>query len=95
MPLRYGASAGDGREGGYVTGDHDPQRRPVSIVCCPDGPFLVRGADSIIDEAGQEHVTTRPVVAVCRCGKSARRPWCDGTHKLLNVAKPKARTDPT
>ncbi len=56
---------------------------PVTILCCPDGPFLVRGASSIIDEGGREHPTARPVVAVCRCGKSARRPWCDGTHKVI------------
>ena len=50
---------------------------------CPHGPLLVRGADSVRDEAGVEHPTTRPVVAVCTCGKSARSPWCDGTHKAL------------
>jgi CDGSH-type Zn-finger protein len=55
----------------------------VRIVACPDGPFLVRGADTITDEAGTTHVVTRPVVAVCRCGKSARAPWCDGTHKVI------------
>lgn len=55
----------------------------VSIRLCPHGPLLVRGADSVRDEAGVEHPTTRPVVAVCTCGKSARVPWCDGTHKAL------------
>lgn len=60
-------------------------RSPVSIICCPDGPFLVRGATSITDESGHEHETTRPVVAVCRCGKSARKPWCDGTHKVITA----------
>jgi CDGSH-type Zn-finger protein len=55
----------------------------VRIVACPDGPFLVRGADSVTDEAGTTHPVTRPVVAVCRCGKSARAPWCDGTHKVI------------
>jgi CDGSH-type Zn-finger protein len=76
---------GDGGAMG-VTAASDPHRRPVSIVCCPDGPFLVRGADSIVDESGQVHKTTRPVVAVCRCGKSARQPWCDGTHKVISLA---------
>ena len=32
---------------------------------------------------GVEHTTTRPVSAVCRCHKSASKPWCDGTHKVL------------
>jgi len=55
----------------------------VRIVACPDGPFLVRGADTVTDESGTTHEVTRPVVAVCRCGKSARAPWCDGTHKVI------------
>jgi CDGSH-type Zn-finger protein len=58
----------------------------VRIVACPDGPFLVRGADTITDESGKTHQVTRPVVAVCRCGKTARAPWCDGTHKVLTRA---------
>lgn len=53
------------------------------IVLCPDGPMLVRGAVVVEDEDGNLHPTTRPVSAICRCGKTARSPWCDGTHKLL------------
>lgn len=58
--------------------------REVEVTCYPDGPFLVRGADIIRDEQGIAHEVTRPVVAVCRCGKTSRAPWCDGTHKALN-----------
>ena len=57
--------------------------RPIDITECPGGPILVRGAVQIIDSDGVAHNTTRPVVAVCRCGKTSRAPWCDGTHKLL------------
>ena len=46
---------------------------------CPGGPLLVRGATAWTDEDG-EHPVTRPVVAVCRCDLSQRKPWCDGTH---------------
>ena len=62
--------------GGLVTGD-------VVVRVVPDGPLLVRGADTIRDENGEEHEVTRPVVAVCACGKSARKPWCDSTHKAI------------
>jgi len=55
----------------------------MQIVCCPDGPMLVRGAAQVTDDQGVVHPATRPVVAVCRCGKSSRQPWCDGTHKLV------------
>ena len=58
--------------------------RPAPAVeLCPGGPMLVRGELVVRDEDGVEHTTRRPVTAVCRCGKSSLRPWCDGTHKEL------------
>lgn len=59
--------------------------REVSVQRCPDGPLLVRGADTVRDADGTEHEVTRPVVAMCMCGTSARLPWCDGTHKVLRA----------
>ncbi|MEI2784547.1 MAG: CDGSH iron-sulfur domain-containing protein [Candidatus Nanopelagicales bacterium] len=56
---------------------------PISVRLCPDGPLLVRGADSVTDDSGVEHLVTRPVVALCTCGKSQRKPWCDATHKAI------------
>ena len=55
----------------------------VSVRACPDGPWLVRGADAVRTDDGVEHPTRRPVVAVCSCERSQRSPWCDGTHKVL------------
>lgn len=57
--------------------------RAVTVERCPGGPLLVRGADTVRDETGTEHLVTRPVVAVCACGKSGRLPWCDDTHKAI------------
>ena len=56
--------------------------REVEIRPTPDGPVLIRGADVVTDGAGIRHAVTRPIVAVCVCGKTSRTPWCDGTHKL-------------
>jgi hypothetical protein len=53
------------------------------IVIQRHGPMLVRGAESIRDESGTVHPVDRPVVALCRCDKSSRLPWCDGTHKVI------------
>ncbi|HEX3929380.1 MAG TPA: CDGSH iron-sulfur domain-containing protein [Nocardioides sp.] len=50
---------------------------------CPRGPLLVRGADVVVDDEGKEHPVGRPVVALCACDRSARKPWCDGTHKSV------------
>lgn len=55
----------------------------VSVRVCPGGPLLVRGAQVIVDDEGVEHPTSRPVVAVCACGKSSSKPWCDSTHKAI------------
>jgi CDGSH-type Zn-finger protein len=55
----------------------------VTVRVCPDGPLLVRGADRVVDSEGEQHEVTRPVVAVCACGKSQRLPWCDSTHKSI------------
>lgn len=55
----------------------------VRVLACPRGPLLVRGADIVVDDEGVEHPVRRPVVAVCACGKSSRKPWCDATHKSI------------
>ena len=60
---------------------------PVRVRACPQGPLLIRGADVILDEDGTEHQVTRPVVAVCVCNRSARKPWCDSTHKSVRTVR--------
>lgn len=58
----------------------------ISVQPCPGGPLLVRGASTVTDAEGHEHPVSRPVVALCVCGRSGSAPWCDGTHKLLRSA---------
>jgi CDGSH-type Zn-finger protein len=59
------------------------QRDPgVTITPYPDGPLIVRGPAQLIDENGEPIERSRRTVALCRCGVSAIKPWCDGTHKL-------------
>jgi CDGSH-type Zn-finger protein len=60
-----------------------PSFEHPDVVICPGGPMLLRGDHVVEADDGVAHRTTRPVSAVCRCGKSASRPWCDGTHKVL------------
>ena len=55
----------------------------ADVVLCPGGPMLLRGDHLVADDDGVEHRTTRPISAVCRCGKSATKPWFDGTHKVI------------
>ena len=53
-----------------------------------DGPLLVRGDFRIVDQDGNEIDPGRGVVALCRCGKSRTKPFCDGTHALVRFSAP-------
>jgi len=60
------------------------------ITAYRDGPLLVRGAFTIVDQDGNEIDPGRETVALCRCGKSRQRPFCDGTHALIRFRCPSA-----
>lgn len=53
----------------------------VVVTLCPDGPLLVRGDVRIEDIDGNPVPRPRATVALCRCGLSAVKPFCDGSHK--------------
>jgi uncharacterized Fe-S cluster protein YjdI len=44
-----------------------------------NGPLLVEGGCELIDEGGEKIASNGPF-ALCRCGGSKRKPFCDGTH---------------
>jgi CDGSH-type Zn-finger protein len=48
-----------------------------------NGPYLVRGPFSMVDQDGNKIEVKRRVIALCRCGRSQNRPFCDGTHKAI------------
>lgn len=54
---------------------------PVKITTRPNGPYLVEGEVELYDPTGARVDTGgRPIIALCRCGSSANKPFCDGTH---------------
>jgi CDGSH-type Zn-finger protein len=55
----------------------------VRETVCRNGPLVVRGADFVPDGDGGMVAPNRRTVALCRCGSSSIRPWCDGSHKLV------------
>ena len=67
-----------------------PPGAPEGAVITPyrDGPLLVRGPFTLVDQDGQEITVDRDTVALCRCGKSRLRPFCDGTHKVAKFSAP-------
>ena len=60
----------------------------VTITAYRDGPLLVRGAGAITGPDGTEIRCERDPVALCRCGRSRLKPFCDGTHKLIGFRAP-------
>lgn len=53
-----------------------------SITPYPDGPLIVRGPIELRTASGDPVPRKRSTVALCRCGLSSIKPFCDGTHKL-------------
>lgn len=51
------------------------------IEVLKDGPYLVTGTVELLDadEKPIEVKTTK--IALCRCGRSGEKPFCDGTHR--------------
>jgi CDGSH-type Zn-finger protein len=50
-----------------------------------NGPYLVDVSEDVkvVDWNGQEYEITKRPFALCRCGASAKKPFCDGTHKTV------------
>lgn len=55
----------------------------TKITAYENGPFLVTGTVSITDSDGNEYEKAQETVALCRCGASTNKPFCDGTHSKV------------
>jgi CDGSH-type Zn-finger protein len=67
---------------------------PARITPYRDGPYIVRGNFVVTDQEGNEIDARRRTIALCRCGRSQMRPFCDGTHKLIGFRAPGGEEDP-
>jgi len=54
----------------------------TTIRLRPNGPLVVEGDDTlqVVDWDGQPYEIVRRPVALCRCGASGKKPFCDGAH---------------
>ncbi|HEY0777795.1 MAG TPA: CDGSH iron-sulfur domain-containing protein [Gemmatirosa sp.] len=69
---------------------YDPFRTmdPITITVRENGPFVIAGDDMarvrLVDAQGQTVSTEgRKAIALCRCGASTTKPFCDGTHSKI------------
>jgi CDGSH-type Zn-finger protein len=53
----------------------------ITISCIKDGPITFRGRLRLHNQFGQECVKMRG--SLCRCGQSANKPFCDGSHERV------------
>lgn len=57
----------------------------VKVTIANNGPILVAGEFELFDAEGKPYgLAGRTSVALCRCGHSQNKPFCDGSHKNCN-----------
>jgi CDGSH-type Zn-finger protein len=64
----------------------DFQMSTVNIRCRENGPFVVEGEFTLKDHEGNLFPldSDKPAIALCRCGASSNKPFCDGSHRNSN-----------
>ena len=63
--------------------DENKEMENVQIDIMSKGPILVKGRFEITDHNGNV-LETKDRVALCRCGASENKPFCDGAHKKID-----------
>ncbi len=53
-----------------------------TIKVLPKGPYLVEGKINLLDASGKK-IEAGEKFALCRCGASTNKPFCDGTHTKI------------
>lgn len=48
-----------------------------------NGPYLIKGPVRLVDAEGHEFPGDRDTIALCRCGHSGNKPFCDGSHSRM------------
>ncbi len=62
---------------------------PPTIQSAPNGPYLLTNATAMTDWLGVASEPT-PQAALCRCGASSIKPWCDGSHAQIGFEDEKS-----
>jgi len=57
----------------------------VTLTLTDNGPYLVEGSVTLLDAEGNQYEVSG-TIALCRCGHSSTKPFCDGAHEKTNFA---------
>lgn len=77
-----------------------PESQMATIKVIQNGPYLVQGDDvTLVDWNGATYTVPKRPFALCRCGGSTTKPFCDGTHsrtgfKAAEAAVPGSQDKP-
>lgn len=64
--------------------EEERQQGETTIATYQNGPYLVTGGEfKVVDANGAEFATEKATVALCRCGGSTKKSFCDGTHSKI------------
>jgi len=56
----------------------------TKITVNHNGPYVISGTATYVDADGNEQKTPGKAIALCRCGGSSNKPFCDGTHNKIS-----------
>ena len=60
----------------------------VTIRLRRNGPYVIEGEDvRVVDADGREYHSEKTPIALCRCGASATKPFCDGSHRRIGFCE--------
>ena len=65
----------------------------VTITPTDNGPYVIQGGITLLDAEGNPYQLSEPI-ALCRCGHSSTKPFCDGSHEHVNFAAVNRATSP-
>ena len=66
-------------------GEQEAAQAETTVEPRPDGPLFVRGRVRIVDDEGRL-IREDTRLALCRCGGSANKPFCDGSHRRIGFS---------
>jgi CDGSH-type Zn-finger protein len=66
----------------------------VVIKVRESGPYRISGPITLVDADGAEYALTGETIALCRCGGSRTKPFCDATHRDNGFCATERATDP-
>jgi CDGSH-type Zn-finger protein len=67
----------------------------ITVRLRKNGPYVIDSDEvQVIDWNGAAYAIDRRPIALCRCGASARKPFCDGTHSKIGFAAGEAAVGP-